>query len=189
MLAGVAGCTGNFVTGRQNGDSADSHDGHATKKDQGGHGHGITVPNQPAHSATVTMKTRDGSSHFEPHVVWVERGGNVTFETESGTHTATAYHPENDSPRRVPDGAPPWDSGNLTVDDGPYERTFEVTGIHDFYCRPHQAQGMVGTVIVGQPQNADQAGLSEPGEELPDSARSKIQVLNDAILDNVDSLS
>ena len=182
-LFSFAGCIGGIGGGGDN----DSHDGHEEKTD--GDHHGATVPDGPSESATVTMKTEDGKSHFVPHIVWVHGGGTVTFETESGNHTATAYHPENDSPRRVPEDAPAWDSGIVTADDGPYERTFEATGIHDFYCEPHHAQGMVGTVIVGEPENADQPGLSEPQQELPDDARSKIETLNDAVLEGVDSLN
>lgn len=39
----------------------------------------------------------------------VEPGGTVTWELESGTHDAVAYHPDNDDkPLRMPDDATPW---------------------------------------------------------------------------------
>lgn len=183
-VAGLAGCAADSGSDH----SSDGHNEHETESNESNHSHGVTVPDGPSESATVIMKTKDGKSHFEPHVVWVRSGGTVTFETESGTHTATAYHPQNDSPRRVPENATAWDSGTVTADDEPYEQTFEVTGIHDFYCKPHQAHGMLGTVIVGEPENSDQAGLAKPQGDLPDEARSKIEALNEAVIEGVDSL-
>lgn len=184
-LMSLAGCASSFGSSHDSDD--DSHDEHEEDGDTDHQGHDVTVPDGPSGSATVSMETQDGQSHYDPHIVWVESGGTVTFETESGHHTATAYHPENDSPNRVPKDASAWDSGTVTADDDPYERTFEVTGIHDFFCKPHQAQGMIGTVIVGEPGHAEQPGLAAPQEDLSEDAQSKIQSLNDAVLEKIDS--
>lgn len=187
-LVGLAGCTSGSETNHTGDNHDDSHGKTETENNGDHHGHGVTVPDGPSETATVKMKTKDGKSHFEPHVVWVQNGGTVTFQTESGTHTATAYHPENNSPQRIPENATGWDSGMKSADDEPYKKTFTVTGIHDFYCKPHQAQGMIGTVIVGKPKKTEQPGLADPQTDLPADARSKIETLNKAVIQGVDSL-
>lgn len=137
---------------------------------------------------TVAMETRDGEPHYSPHIIWIESGGTAIFDTKAGTHTATAYHHGNGTVDRVPVDAPAWDSGTVTAEDEPYKRTFDVPGVHDFYCIPHEGQGMVGTVIVGEPENTDQPGLAKPQDELSSGAYSKIETLNDTVLGEVDSL-
>ncbi|MFB6285798.1 MAG: plastocyanin/azurin family copper-binding protein [Candidatus Bipolaricaulia bacterium] len=124
------------------------------------------------------ISTGDGEYHFEPHVVRLQPGDTVRWKLESGTHTTTAYHPANgDRPRRIPEGAEPWDSGFLTEDGSTtFERTFTVEGVYDYFCVPHEGYGMVGTLVVGEP--TDGPGLSEPPSSLPETARTKIRELN-----------
>ncbi|WP_435320184.1 plastocyanin/azurin family copper-binding protein [Haloarchaeobius sp. TZWSO28] len=163
-------------------DEAGHHDETETGHDDG-HGHGSSLPESPSHSATVTMKTTDSGQHFEPHVVWVEQGGTVTFELTSGAHTTTAYAPENDQPQRIPDAAEGWDSGTLTESGATFEQTFETPGVYDYYCIPHHGMGMIGSVIVGEPGTDGQPGLAEPQSELPADARSKITELNEMCME------
>ncbi|WP_276258445.1 plastocyanin/azurin family copper-binding protein [Haloglomus litoreum] len=82
-------------------------------------------------------------------VVW----GNVGSRGHSVTATEGA----------IPDGADyfasgGFDSEDAAVDGWPnqgnirpgetYEHTFEVAGEHGYYCIPHEAAGMVGTIVV-----------------------------------------
>ncbi|MDX1747571.1 MAG: plastocyanin/azurin family copper-binding protein [Halobacteriales archaeon] len=127
------------------------------------------------------MQTTDTGEHFHPHVAWVEPGGTVTFVNESGTHTATAYHPDNDKPQRIPDGAASFDSGLLTEEGATWEHTFETEGVYDIYCAPHEQLGMIGTVLVGEPDPHDQPGLAEPQSEMSDAVATKIQSLNSQV--------
>lgn len=146
----------------------------------GGHrSHGTNeMPSGPSPRADVTMLSGDGGQHFEPHVVWVEKGGTVTWTLESGTHSTTAYHPQNDKPQRVPDGASAWDSGVLTEQGATFEHTFETKGVYDYFCIPHESMGMIGSVIVGTPDPHDQPALQPPQNDLPGEAPAKIEELN-----------
>lgn len=70
----------------------------------------------------------------------------------------------------------------------PSSHTFEVAGVYDYYCIPHEAVAMIGSVIVGEPDPHDQPGLADPQEQLPSAARTPIDELNclvDTLLGNV----
>lgn len=191
--AGITGCLGSSGTpdsdsaqngnqteeqeGGQEGEHSENEAGHG--EDENGHSDAESVPHEPAESATVQMVTTENGLHFEPHVVWIENGGTITWNNESGSHTATAYHPDNeDKPLRIPDDADPWDSGLLTEQGATFEHTFGVEGVYDYYCAPHEAKGMLGSVIVGEPEPHDQPALQPPRESLPRGARQKIGDLN-----------
>lgn len=171
LATGLAGCTGTLGT-----DGAETgHHTDAGNHEEGGHGGAI---GEPVKQATVTMVTNDSSHHFDPHIIWVKPGGTVTWEVESGSHTATAYHPDTDKPLRIPDGATPWDSETLSETGVTFEHSFETKGVYDYYCSPHEATGMIGSVIVGEPDAHGQPGLAASQDDLPEKAQSKIAELN-----------
>lgn len=143
------------------------------------HDHETEGPDRPAEAAEVAMVSEDGH-HFEPHLVWIEAGGTVTWTLESGAHTTTAYHADADRPQRIPDGAAGWDSGTIAEAGRTYERTFEDEGVYDYFCRPHEGMGMVGSVVVGEPDPHEQPGLEPPQETLPEAARTVLEELNEA---------
>jgi len=110
-------------------------------------------PDDLQSSATIRAASLDsdqgaGQFVFTPAVVWVEPGTTLTWEIEGADHSVTAYHSDNDKPKRVPEGAPGYDSGVLSAGET-YERTFETEGVHNYYCTPHESLGMVGIVVVG----------------------------------------
>lgn len=177
LLAGCTGPSGGSGDGgnRSEGDTAADT---GTTDDGGSADHGGHALSGPSASATVRMATMDGGSHFEPHVAWVERGGTVTWELGSGAHTTTAYAGTDDRPRRIPEDASEWDSDTLSEPGATFEQTFETAGVYDYYCRPHESSGMLGTVIVGDPEPDDQPGLAPPGDDLPDAAAAKVESLN-----------
>jgi plastocyanin len=42
-----------------------------------------------------------------------------------------------------------WEEGTGAIQSGQsYVHTFETAGSHGYYCAPHEAAGMVGTVVV-----------------------------------------
>lgn len=141
------------------------------------HGHTEEIAGPVAH-ADVAMITNDGGYHFDPHVVWVTKGGTVTWTLESGSHTTTAYHAKSNKPLRVPKAAAAWDSGMLVEEGATFEQTFEVEGIYDYFCIPHEYRGMVGSVIVGRPDTHKQPGLTPPQKSLPKEAQTIIKTLN-----------
>jgi plastocyanin len=113
-------------------------------------------PNDLQSSATVDATSLDsdqGAGQFvnTPAVVWVEPDATVTWNILNGSHSVTAYHPDNDKPNRIPEGASSFDSGVLE-DGETYEHTFETEGVYNYYCTPHESLGMVGLVIGGGPQ-------------------------------------
>ncbi len=89
---------------------------------------------------------------FDPTGLYVEPGATVRWIVRENVHTATAYHPRNDNhPLRIPERAVPWDSGFLVHPGDHFEVTLTLPGVYDYYCTPHEAVGMVGRIVVGQP--------------------------------------
>jgi len=89
---------------------------------------------------------------FDPIGLYVEPGATVRWIVRENVHTTTAYHPQNDHhPRRIPESAVAWDSGFLVHPGDHFEVTLTVPGVYDYYCMPHEAVGMVGRIVVGQP--------------------------------------
>jgi plastocyanin len=196
-IALLAGCTGqNQNSGESGSDSSktatrtatqaatqqeksehDEHGGNHSEK-KGGH-HGSEIPKSPSKKAAVAMVTENEKKHFKPHVVWIKPGGTVTWALESGTHSTTAYHPNNDKPLRIPEGGSAWNSGTLSKQGVTFEHTFDTKGVYDYFCIPHESLGMVGSVIVGRPEPSGQPGLEPPQAKLPKQAQQKIKKLNE----------
>ncbi len=96
---------------------------------------------------------------FVPRDIEVSVGETVVWRnTSARAHTVTAYEsslPEGaaffasggfDSQSAAVDG---WRSGEGGIEsEGTFEHTFETTGTHRYYCIPHEAADMVGTVEV-----------------------------------------
>ncbi|MCB8819299.1 plastocyanin/azurin family copper-binding protein [Microvirga rosea] len=81
------------------------------------------------------------------------------------SHTATAYHPTNlGHPLRIPESAQPWNSDYLLPNES-FSVTLTVEGTYDFFCIPHEHAGMVGRIIVGQPEDHRQAAAAARGAE------------------------
>jgi plastocyanin len=117
---------------------------------------------------------------FDPIGLYVEPGATVRWIVRENVHTTTAYHPRNDHhPLRIPESAVPWDSGFLVHPGDHYDVTLTVPGVYDFYCMPHEAVGMVGRIVVGQPLGPGAEPfdywMGRPGTDswhhVPDAAR------------------
>jgi plastocyanin len=191
-VIGLAGCTGAPTNDSQADAPAtdqpteeDQHDESEAEAEADGHEDGEDDHDEavgaPADAIEVEMVSTDSGEHFEPHVVRVNAGGTVTWHNESGTHSTTAYHPDNDQPRLVPDGAAAWDSGILTEEGATFEHTFETEGVYHYYCTPHEVLGMIGTVIVGEPDPHEQVALEEPPADKPERVREKLAELNEMV--------
>jgi plastocyanin len=108
---------------------------------------------------TSTVEMTD-SLKFAPKRIQVEQGTQVTWENVGSIgHTVTAYE------EKIPDGATYFASGGFdsqqAAEDGysdgqggnvpageAYSHTFETTGTYEYYCIPHEMNGMVGVVKV-----------------------------------------
>jgi plastocyanin len=190
-VVGLAGCTGTqdndseaaAGTPTESGqDETSTESGHSDDEDShdddGGHDEAVGAPSD---TAEVNMITEDESYHFEPHVVRVNVGGTVTWHNESGSHSTTAYHSDNDQPQLVPDGAASWDSGIVSEQGATFEHTFETEGVYHYYCTPHESLGMLGSVIVGEPDPHEEVALEDPPADKPDRVREKLEELNGMI--------
>ena len=118
----------------------------------------------------VELESEGGRHYFDPVGLHVRPGETVAFVVERGTHTATAYHAENDAPEtRIPADAEPWDTDDLLGDESTYVQEFTAQGTHDFFCRHHRTAGMVGRIVVGEPGGpAEERAIPDGG--VPDSA-------------------
>ncbi len=156
-------------------DEDDNH--HDDDQDEHGHNHDEGMPEEPSQTAEVLLETAGQQYHYKPHIVWIEPGGTVTWRLESGSHDAVAYHPNNDKPLRMPEAADPWQTELLTEAGATGEHTFETEGVYNYYCTPHESLGMVGTVIVGEPDPHEQPALEDPQDSLPEGARAELSDL------------
>lgn len=91
---------------------------------------------------------------FDPLGVLIDPGSTVRWVLAESAHSTTAYHPENGNHSlRIPEAAEPWDSGILHTPGQSFEITLSVPGVYDYFCLPHEAGGMVGRIVVGEPES------------------------------------
>lgn len=87
---------------------------------------------------------------FTPPKVTVRVGETVRWKNTSViVHTVTADPDEAtmDGSVHLPEGAEPFDSGDLDPKEA-FEHTFETPGTYTYFCIPHEAAKMRGTVVV-----------------------------------------
>lgn len=190
VLGAVAGCMGapsaeNTETNTETESGQGGTETHGQSTDTGNN-HGGQF-DSPTEHADVEMVTENDEHHFEPHAVWVKKGGTVKWTLASGTHSTTAYHSDNGKPNRVPKGTKAWDSDVLSEKGATFERTFDQEGVYDYFCRPHETRGMVGTVLVGNPNPENQPGLAPPQDDLPEEAQTAIKELNRKVSDALEN--
>jgi plastocyanin len=145
----IAGCTGGG-DGDGGSDGGDETTTEESDGDSGGDSSG-------SWEQTSTVEMTD-SLKYEPKNIEVEAGTTVTFENVGAVgHSVTAYED------KIPDGADYWASGGFdseqaakdaypsegNVEGGEsWEYTFETTGVHEYYCIPHEMSGMKGKIKV-----------------------------------------
>ena len=95
----------------------------------------LFVPNAWAQGQNVTVSMED--NFFDGADITVPVGTTVTWvQNGDNPHTTTSY-----------DGL--WDSGLIAGGSGgTFSFTFDEPGTYAYFCRPHEAMGMVGTVTV-----------------------------------------
>ena len=140
---------------------------------------GLASPRLPlaCEPVEIRMQGNTDGSHvwFDPVGLHIEPGQIIRWINldPGNSHTATAYHPRNsERPLRIPDNAEPWNSDYLLPNES-FSVTLTVEGVYDFFCVPHEHAGMVGRIIVGQPDRspaADPSGHAAGGEPIPEIA-------------------
>jgi len=92
-------------------------------------------------------KGAEGLMVFEPALVKIEPGDTVRFVATDKSHNAESIK------NMLPEGAAPF-AGKMSED---VAVTFDKSGVYGIKCMPHYAMGMVALVVVGKPDNLDQA--------------------------------
>jgi plastocyanin len=150
--AALAGCTG----GSGDGDGGNGGDA-TTAQPTTANGDGSGGSGEWTETSTVEMNDQLA---FDPERIRVESGTTVTWENVGAVgHTVTAYDdgiPDGadyfasggfDSQQAATDGYSDGMGGNVPEGES-YEHTFETTGTYEYYCIPHEMNGMVGYVKV-----------------------------------------
>lgn len=132
---------------------------------------------QPLDKRIGMTATGSGTFYTVPFR-WVEPGTTVVWQLVQGSHSTTAYAEANGKPHRIPEDAPGWDSGVLSESGSTFARTFNVPGVYDYYCSPHESLGMVGRLVVGTPDLDEEPALADPQDSLPDAAQDALTGLN-----------
>ena len=145
-------------------------------------------------SGTAVAAAQNGSTHtvemegvqFSPDRITVTPGDTVVWKTvgQAG-HSVTAYE------EQIPEGADYWASGGFDTEqaarDGyefggdleqtgnvaagqSWSHTFETEGTHEYFCNPHEAGGMVGTVVVTD----DPGAVTPPPTATPGGSKTPI---------------
>jgi plastocyanin len=111
----------------------------------------------------VTVRMED--NFFAPANITVEPGTTVTWvQSGNNSHTTTSY-----------DGL--WDSGLIEGGSGgSFSYTFEEPGTYDYFCIPHEALGMVGSVTVADGASPT-ATASPMATGLPDTGGTPVSSL------------
>ena len=141
---------------------------------------------RPRRTHEVRMWSDAGGAHvgFRPRGLAIAPGDVVRWVVDGpNVHTSTAYHPTNgNAPLRIPAGARPWDSGYLLHPGDRFEVTLTVAGVYDYFCRPHEAVGMVGRIVVGNPGRAPYFPPPRPGwRPIPKAALAAFPDVHDIL--------
>jgi len=144
-----------------------------------------------AKTYTVLMRNEGGRFFFDPVALHVLPGDSVVWFNLGDNHSTTAYALPNKKaggvavPQRIPEGAAPWDSGILGIQDRglTFSYTFKQTGTYDYYCFPHEFLGMAGRIVVDTPGGPAE---TDSGEGLSDesintfAALPSVDIVSDA---------
>jgi plastocyanin len=118
---------------------------------------GASAPTRPPTTHEVRMRVEGQSYHFEPSALNIHPGDRVRFINVSG-----GPHNVSFDPARVPDAAEAALSAGmpnqiqalwgplLTEPNASYTVSFAgvPAGSYEFFCMPHMAMGMRGTITV-----------------------------------------
>ncbi|HRN77089.1 plastocyanin/azurin family copper-binding protein [Ottowia sp.] len=133
------------------------------------------LPSARAHAASEIEIAMSGAVNgaevwFRPRGLLIQPGQAVRWvnRDQGNVHTATAYHPEYGKPLRIPHGAKPWDSDYLMPGQS-FAVVFDVPGVYDYFCIPHEQAGMVARIVVGKADTAVRP-YADTDSELPPAA-------------------
>ncbi|KQU87756.1 hypothetical protein ASD12_30340 [Mesorhizobium sp. Root102] len=137
----------------------------------------------------IKMQGRDDGSHvwFDPIGILIKPGQTIRWSNlnPGNSHTTTAYNPTNfERPLRMPKAAKSWDSDYLLPNES-FSVTFTEQGVYDYYCIPHEHAGMVGRIIVGEPEAHGWAEMIGANGDLPEEALKAFPTVEDIMTKRV----
>ena len=94
---------------------------------------------EPPAEPGVVLAT--GDNKFEPAEIRIKVGEKVTWKNTGGFHTVTGG-------KDAVDPASPIGDKSLADASSTHEVTFDKPGTYPYFCQPHKALNMVGTVVV-----------------------------------------
>lgn len=102
-----------------------------------------TETNEPIEADHVVTVGPGGDLRYDPADLRVAVDSTVAWKWDSGGHTVTV----EDKPQ-----GSSWRGTNLSTKEAGYvmARTFDVEGTYEYYCTPHQSDGMTGTLVVSE---------------------------------------
>ncbi len=123
--------------------------------------------------ADVTIEVgRGGNLTFTPENVTVHPGQTVAWEWKSDTHNIVVEDQPSDANWEGTPG-----SRSTLYDTGyRYTHTFETVGEYEYFCQPHNAAGMVGTITVAPPAEETTEKLTETTGEQPPATEDDLPV-------------
>lgn len=108
---------------------------------------------QTTHEVSLMIEPVEGAPlpqfFFEPSGLAIAPGDTIVFVARTPHHTVTAYQPRQGKAQRVPDGVPPFSSPLIPVG-STWSYTFDVPGVYDVWCGPHEMYGMAMRIVVGE---------------------------------------
>lgn len=113
---------------------------------------GTVKSGELAVTAPLVVKVDIVGIAFAPKVLTIKAGQTVKWvNTTTMAHTVTtdATLASNPANAAVPAGAEAWHSGTVAPG-ASFARMLTVPGTYKYFCKPHEAMGHVGTVIVEQ---------------------------------------
>ncbi|MFB6149204.1 MAG: plastocyanin/azurin family copper-binding protein [Halobacteriales archaeon] len=115
---------------------------------------------------------------YEPKKITIAPGDTVEWKNVGSVgHSVTAYED------KIPKNADYWASGGFKSEQAArnaypqegniaggesYKHTFETTGTHEYFCIPHEAVGMVGSVVVEKGAGQESGGVATRPEPNPE---------------------
>ncbi|PBC03817.1 hypothetical protein CK220_14030 [Mesorhizobium sp. WSM3860] len=135
------------------------------------------------------MQGRDDGSQvwFDPIGILIKPGQTVRWINlnSSNAHTTTAYNPENfGQPLRMPKAAKSWNSDYLLPNESFSVRLMEQ-GVYDYFCIPHEHAGMVGRIIVGEPEKHGWTEQAAVSGDLPKEALKAFPSVEDIMMNGI----
>ena len=137
----------------------------------------------------IRMQGRDDGSHvwFDPVGILIKPGQTIRWTNlnPGNSHTTTAYNPANfERPLRMPAAAKSWNSDYLLPNES-FSVTFTEQGVYDYFCIPHEHAGMVGRIIVGEPEPHGWTELAGADGDLSEEALKAFPTVEDIMAKGV----